>query len=70
MLHSLSLLIFCCCGFSLILILSLTSQGYSKEKMPKGKSGPQPDLKIEKVRLLCTVWESGLVFESHHYVLW
>lgn len=62
LLHSLSLL--CCCSFSLILILSLTSQGYSKEKMPKGKSGPQPDLKIEKVRLLCTVWESRLVFEA------
>ena len=32
--------------------------------MPKGKSGPQPDLKIEKVCLLCTVWESKLVFEA------
>ena len=25
------------------------SQGYNKEKIPKGKSGPQPDLKIKKV---------------------
>ena len=29
--------------------LFFTTQGYSKEKIPKGKSGPQPDLKIEKV---------------------
>ncbi|KAM7448211.1 Coiled-coil domain-containing protein 47 [Porites harrisoni] len=33
-------------------------EGYSKEKIPKGKSGPQPDLKIEKVPVhLRTSWE-------------
>lgn len=33
-------------------------EGYSKEKIPKGKSGAQPDLKIEKVPVhLRTSWE-------------
>ena len=32
-----------------------TIQGYNKEKIPKGKSGPQPDLKIKKV---CASWDN------------
>ena len=31
------------------MLFLFAGQGYNKEKIPKGKSGPQPDLKIKKV---------------------
>ena len=41
-------------------------QGYSKEKVPKGKSGPQPDLKIEKVYsfVLFHCFSNSLILKS------
>lgn len=40
------------CNKNYFHLLFPTSQGYNKEKIPKGKTGPQPDLKIKKVHLL------------------
>ena len=33
----------------MFVLFLFAGQGYNKEKIPKGKSGPQPDLKIKKV---------------------